>query len=169
MLHDPMKQLLLFIFLSCFSFIAQARTQCVAQYGAWKVYRVVQKKKALYYAISHPYKTTGRLKRRKKPYIMISRTASGKSIQSMVYTGTPHKDFSKLKVCPGRSCHTVYTKDNRAWSGNQKTEQKILKDMKAYKFLQVKFTHKGCTIKDHYSLKGFQKAYQRVLRGGEKR
>ena len=77
--------------------------------------------------------------------------------------GTPLKSLSKVNICPGGKCHTLYAKKDRAWAANAKDDKKIIDDMKKYKFLQASPAGKKPPFKDHYSLKGFQKAYKAML------
>ena len=80
----------------------------------------------------------------------------------MLYAGNSFKDFSAIKVCPGEQCYTLHTKKDRAWAADEGTERKIIDAMKNHQFLKVQLPENSG--QNHYALKGFSKAYDKLLK-----
>ncbi len=157
---------IIYLVLLSLPFVTLAKKpQRLCKVKSWAVYKEAKgKKKNQFYIVSKPYRTDGKVMRAFKPYVMVSRDPLTKNPIVSVYTATPHKDWSEIKVCPGKKCFTLHAKNNRAWTASTQDDKRIIQAMKNWKYLQVMYTYKGKPIKDRYSLMGFSKSYRKVFK-----
>ena len=148
--------------LPCVSFAKKPTKLCKTK--NWSIYKETKsKQKKQFYIVSPPYRTDGRVKRAFKPYVMVSRDPMTKNPIVSVYTATPHKDWEKVKLCPGKKCFTLFAKNNRVWTASPQDDKHIIQAMKKWKYMRVMYTYKNKPIKDRYSLMGFSKSYRKVF------
>jgi hypothetical protein len=149
------------VFISYFSLASTPAKLCKNK--NWSIYKESKKKGRQFYIVSTPYRTDGKVKRAFKPYVMVSRDPSTKQPVVSVYTATPHKDWTKIKLCPGKKCYLLHAKNNRAWTASPQDDKQIIQAMKKWKYMRVMYKYKGRLIKDRYSLMGFSKSYKKIF------
>lgn len=132
--------------------------------GGWQV-MVADKGKPdmLCYAGASPEKSAGSLKERTgRPYLMVTRRASGK-MEISASGGYAFKSGSKVELVVGDVPHALFYRDDVAWARAESQDKAIIEAMKTARGIELRgVSQAGLTSLDTYSPQGFSAAIARV-------
>lgn len=132
-------------------------------HGKWAVYTMTQGGKKVCYIASAPIREGGNWNNRGERYLLV--THRNKSVDEVsVSSGYPYKIKSEVElVIDGSKKYKMFTQGELAWAYDQKTDEKIINDMKKGANLTAKgYSRLGTYSIDTYSLMGITAAYNRM-------
>ena len=166
-----MRKILFLLYLSVFTIVSNLSFAKIdstlpsyeATYQDWKVFTIEQNGQNVCYALSSPKDMSGNYKDDREPYIMVA--IFGKIRQEISITaGYFYRPNSIVSVSiDGIQERFVAENDTLAWPEKTGVDKKIIKEMlNSNKLLVFSESLDNKYSVDTYSLKGFQKAYNKI-------
>jgi len=130
----------------------------------WHVLSTMQDSKKVCYIASIPKHEEGSYKKRSEPYLLVSLFNKRKA-EISVSSGFEYKSGSVIGIIIGDKKFSLKKlQGERAWAENEDIDMKIVAAMKAGNKLKARGTSTVGTYSiDSYSLKGFTKAYNKMI------
>lgn len=130
----------------------------------WHVLSTVQDANKVCYIASIPKDEEGSYKKRSEPYLLVSLFTNRKAEVS-VSSGYEYKSGSTVEIIvDGKKYNLQKLQGERAWAENEELDMKIISAMKLGNKLNARGTSTVGTYSiDSYSLKGFTKAYNKMV------
>jgi len=133
-----------------------------AQYLDWAVFSKEQGNRKVCYTTAVPFKTSGNIQHRGAPYIIVTKTAN-KSPELSIANGYYYKENSEVELSFGLKKFSMITYKSKAWTYGVDDDLEIIKTMRISDDIVITGVSKGNNIsQDHYSLVGFNNAYQEL-------
>ncbi len=156
---------LIFIFFTI-STVAQSQNyKSLGQYKLWSIF--AKSNKELCYAVSDPFKSLGKYTKRGEVKLVVAYRPNEKNIGFIGFEfGYP---FSKnaeveIKIDDSKS-FKLYTDKQQAWTYDISDDTDIINNMKKGLTMKVLgFSKKGTKTEDYYSLSGFTRAHNEILK-----
>ncbi len=134
----------------------------VGNYGAWSVYTFLEEGKKVCFMSGQPRKKEGNYKKRGDVFFFVTYwSGEGNKNVVSVSNGYSFKEGSAVTVSVGRKKFTLFTRDEMAWTENQKEDNALVSLIKKKSSLIVRgISSRGTKTKDTYSLKGSTAAWR---------
>ncbi len=135
-------------------------------YGDWNVFTFEDDKGRTCYVASEPVKMDGNYSRRDPPVAMVARFPIAEpNVQVVVQSGYRYKKGSRVDVDIDGTKFSLFTHGDSAYADTPDDDAKIIRAMKKGRTMKIRGTStKGTWSLDTYSLKGFTRAYQAMIR-----
>jgi hypothetical protein len=130
----------------------------------WSAILLVEKKAKICYLHGVPEKSTGRYKKRGDTYLQVThRTRPGIRNEVSVTAGYSYKKGSRVTLAVDGRKFVLFTQADTAWSGDKKSDNRLVAAMRAGRSLLVRGTSsRGTLTTDRYSLAGFTAAHKAI-------
>jgi len=130
----------------------------------WHVLTTTQASERVCYIASVPKDEKGNFKKRSEPYLLVSKF-DGRNPEVSVSSGYGYKVGSSAEFTIGKSLYKLRKIQGEvAWAENTEIDAEVISAMKAGNSLDVRGTSTiGTYSIDTYSLKGFTKAYEKMV------
>ena len=134
----------------------------VGNYGDWSVYTFLEEGKKVCFMSGQPRKEEGNYKKRGDVFFFVTHwSGEGNKNVVSVSNGYPFKEGSVVTASIGGRKFTLFTRDEMAWTENQKEDEALVALLKKKSSLIVRGTSsRGTKTKDTYSLKGSTAAWR---------
>jgi hypothetical protein len=115
------------------------------------------------YIISNPIKSDSDHNIKRKPYIMLTKYQNSQIEEISIFSGFEYKLNSDVKVLIDDFSYKFYTKKDMAWIRTEEEDKNVIKEMLKSKIFKVRSDSAYASYAiDHYSMKGFVRAYNRM-------
>ena len=131
--------------------------------GSWKIYSLKQDNKKICYLASTPTKSSGTFKKRADPYFLVTQKGKDQAEVSASSGFAYQKETDVHITLNTKTKFRLFTQDALSWARDAKTDNGIVNAMTKASTMTVRGTSKKSTFaEDTYSLKGFEKALQKL-------
>jgi Invasion associated locus B (IalB) protein len=139
---------------------ANGGTKTLGSFGPWSAYSYGGPRGTVCYVYAEPKKEAGQYTERGDTYIQIAdRPTENIANELSVTAGYPYKQGSEVALDIDGGRFSLFTDSETAWARDAKTQDEIVKAMKAGRQLEVRGTSsRGTLTTDTYSLAGFTAA-----------
>lgn len=163
MFKNTTKIIKIIVFASLIANQAHAR-KLENLFDDWHVLSTMQDAKKVCYIASIPKHEEGSYKKRSEPYLLVS-LFNKRRAEISVSSGFEYKSGSAIGIIIGEKKFSLKKlQGERAWAENEDIDMKIVAAMKAGNKLKARGVSTiGTYSIDSYSLKGFTKAYNKMV------
>jgi len=153
-----------FLIIATVSARAQDGPKPVGTFDRWAAYSYVEKGQPVCYAATKPAKSDGKYDKRGDVFLLVTHRPGQKSLDVVSFVaGYPFKASSDAELSIGKDKFKLFTKDERAWAPDDKVDGAIVRAMaKGNEMVMRGTSARGTAPTDHFSLKGFVKAYDAI-------
>ena len=136
----------------------------VGNYGDWNVYTFLEGGKKVCFMSGQPRKKEGKYKKRGEVFFFVTHWfGEGNKNVVSISNGYSFKEGVPVTVSVGGKKFTLFTRDEMAWTENQKDDDALVALLKKKSSLVVRGTSsRGTKTTDTYSLKGTADAWRRM-------
>ena len=115
------------------------------------------------YMVAFPKNSIGNFKKKREPYILITKYQDRQTEEVSLYAGFEYKIASDVYISIDGKQFILFTKGDIAWAKSKKDDKTIIETLlKAYKLkIRAESVHTEYVV-DEYSLKGMSRAYKRI-------
>lgn len=133
-------------------------------YGNWSAFLSGKGRNLICYIATEPTKSIGKYKKRSTAALVVSHGPMKKDVGVVrIDAGYIYKKKSSAVITIGKNTYDMFTNADTAWAAKSKTDQALVKAMKAGSELAVRGeSTRGTKTTDLYSLKGFTAAYKAI-------
>jgi hypothetical protein len=115
------------------------------------------------YITSKPIKSDSDHNIKRQPYIMVTKYQNSQNEEISINSGFEYKLNSDVKVLIDDFSYKFYTKKDMAWIRTREEDKNVIKKMLQSKDFKVRSDSSYASYAiDHYSMKGFVRAYNRM-------
>ena len=135
-------------------------------FKGWTAILLVEKKAKICYLHGVPQKSAGRYRKRGDTYLQVThRTRSRIRNEVSVTAGYRYKNGSRVTLTVDGRKFVLFTQADTAWSGDAKSDNRLVAAMRAGRSMVVRGTSsRGTLTTDSYSLLGFTAAHRTISR-----
>lgn len=136
----------------------------LARFGDWVAYSFEEKGGKVCYMASQPVKAEGDYTQRGDIYALVTHRPAAKSFNVIsVVAGYPYKTDSDVDLSIGKKSWSLFTKGERAWARDSKTDKEISKVLRKGSSMVIKGkSQRGTLTTDTYSLRGSSAAFDAI-------
>ena len=137
----------------------------LGQYKSWSIF--AKPNKELCYVVADPYKSSGKYKKRGEVKVVVAYRPNEKNIGFIGFEfGYPFKKNAEVDIkIDNKKLFKLYTDNQQAWTYDISDDTEIINYMKKGLTMKViGFSKKGTRTEDFYSLSGFTRAHNQILR-----
>ena len=153
------------LFIATLLLFAQAATaqELLGTEGDWKIYSITQDSKKICYLAAVPTKSSGSFKKRAEPYFLVTQKTKDQEEVSASSGFLYQKETDVHITLNTKAKFRLFTQDALSWARDGKTDNALVEAMAKASTMTVRGTSKKSTFaEDIYSLKGFDKALQKM-------
>jgi len=119
----------------------------------WTAYSYAENGQPVCYVAAAPAKSDGKYTKRGDVFMLITHRPSQKSLDVVSFVaGYPFKPESQAELTVGKDKFMLFVKEERAWAPDDKADSTIVRGTSS----------RGTATVDHFSLKGFARAYDAI-------
>jgi hypothetical protein len=147
------------------SAIAQAAgPKDLGTFKGWSALLLVEKKARICYLHGVPDKSSGKYKKRGDTYLQVTHRGRSKIRNEVSVTaGYRYKKGGRVTLDVDGRKFVLFTQGDTGWSGDKKSDNKLVAAMRAGRSMIVRGTSsRGTLTTDRYSLSGFTAAHKAI-------
>ena len=136
----------------------------LGNFEKWSAFSYLEQGKPVCYLASQPTESKGGPPNRGQVFLMVTHRPAGKATDVVSFVaGYPLKTGSETEATVGGQVFKLFTKDDRAWAHDEKTDKALVQALIKGATLAVKATPaRGPESTDSFSLSGFGRAHQAI-------
>lgn len=140
--------------------------EVLGTFGDWTAFAEGQGASKLCYAASAPVKKEGKYSNRGDAAVLITNSLGDKTFDVVsVVAGYDYQPGQDVLAQVDERKFNMFSKGDRAWNSDTATDKAMVAEMKkAGKLTVVGTSNKGTRTTDTYSLSGFAKAYEAIVK-----